>query len=101
MARYARYCTLLHVKIWWPNPFSYDVHTLFYAQVTFTNSDQWNTVFLSVQDSCNVYLIKDVSQSCITDILDLNKTYTQWPVFGISDKALTKRRELSGLDRDR
>ena len=61
------------------NPFSYDVHTPFYAQVKFTNSDPWMTISLSVLVG-NDYLIEAVGiangQSYVTDILNLNATYT-------------------------
>ena len=62
-----------------PNPFSYDVSTHFYAQVTFTNSNRSNVIPLSVLDSKGGYFIKDASitnsQPYVTDILDLNVTY--------------------------
>ena len=61
------------------NPFSYVVHTPFYAQVAFNNSDPWMTISLSVLVG-NEYLIEAVGianhQSYITDILNLNVTYT-------------------------
>ena len=62
------------------NPFSYNVHTPFKIQATFTNSDQSNAILLSVPDGRGNYFIKDVSitnsQPYVTDILDLNVTYT-------------------------
>ena len=62
------------------NPFSYNVNTPFHAQVTFTNSDQLDAISLSVPNGKGGYLIKDVSitnsQPYVTDILDLNVTYT-------------------------
>ena len=62
------------------DPFSYDVHTPFYAQVTFAKSDRSNSTSLSVLDGKGGYLIKDVSITnsqpyVTTDILDLNATY--------------------------